>query len=410
MMRIEWSMAWRNLWRHRRRTWLTASAIAFVTLLLVFVITLQLGSYDMIVDSSLRIYTGQLQVQHRGYLDKPQMRHTISDATRLANELREILPATAIAVRAQGFALASSQTRSYGVMVVGVEPKQEARVSTIPRLMTLGGYLTSREGSEAVVGAILARNLNIKLGQELTLLGSAYDGSVAAIIVTVKGIFESGMEEIDRQFIQLPLKTFQDTFHLESRAHALSIVTEDIKQLDQLMAKLQPKIEAYPQLALRHWEELLPGMKQLIDADWTTAWFTYIALILVVTFSIMNTFIMSVLERTREFGVMLALGATPLRLGWVLALESFYLTLIGLTIGIAIGTAISTYFTITGFTFESMRQLYGQFGLSGIIHPKLTPGAILLGPAVVLCFMLLASLYPSLRIRRLHPVEAMQAI
>ena len=127
-------LAWRNLWRHKRRTWLTASAIAFITVLMVFLITLQLGSYDLMVDSSLRIFTGQMQVQREGYLDKPQIRTIIPDALTLAQRLRQnpALGGVGIAVRAQSFALAASGTRSFGVQVVGTEPEFEARVSTIP--------------------------------------------------------------------------------------------------------------------------------------------------------------------------------------------------------------------------------------------------------------------------------------
>src|SRR3989344_791035 len=131
-MGITLRLAWRNLWRNPRRTWLTASAIAFAAMLLVFMITLQLGAYDMMIDTTLRVYTGQMQVQREGYHDKPQMRAVVPEAVRLAVQLREATGLSAIAVRAQGFALASSAERSYGVPVVGVEPVQEAKVSTVP--------------------------------------------------------------------------------------------------------------------------------------------------------------------------------------------------------------------------------------------------------------------------------------
>jgi ABC-type lipoprotein release transport system permease subunit len=115
-------LAWRNLWRHKRRTWLTASAIAFAATLLVFMISLQLGAYDMFIDVSLRVFTGQMQVQREGYKEKPQMRSTVPKAAALAARLRQAIGVDAVAARAQGFALASSATRSYGVPVIGVEP------------------------------------------------------------------------------------------------------------------------------------------------------------------------------------------------------------------------------------------------------------------------------------------------
>jgi putative ABC transport system permease protein len=138
-------------------------------------------------------------------------------------------------------------------------------------------------------------------------------------------------------------------------------------------------------------------------------WFIYIVLIVVVTFSILNTFLMAVLERTREFGIMLALGATPLRIGSLVMLECAALTFIGLAIGIGLGAMISSYFYIEGFTFPGMKEIHRQFGLPGVITPKLSLVTFTLGPSVIFVFTLAAALYPALRIRRLNPVAAMRA-
>jgi ABC-type lipoprotein release transport system permease subunit len=158
------------------------------------------------------------------------------------------------------------------------------------------------------------------------------------------------------------------------------------------------------------WERLIPGLKQLIEADWTTGWFTYLALIAVVTFSILNTFIMSVLERTREFGIMLALGATPLRIGTLVFTETALLALIGLGIGLGLGFALAAYLSVTGFSYPGMKELMGQYGLPGLIYPKLSAQAILTGPLVIFGFILVTALYPALRIRKLQPVEAIHAV
>ena len=145
-------LAWRNLWRHPRRTWLTVSAIAFSAMLLVFMITLQLGVYDMMIDTSLRVFTGQMQVQRAGYKDKPQMRATVPQAARLADDLRRATDLAAVAARAQGFALASSAERSYGVPVIGVSRSSNG-VSTLPHLVKQGRYLADARAQELVLAA-----------------------------------------------------------------------------------------------------------------------------------------------------------------------------------------------------------------------------------------------------------------
>jgi putative ABC transport system permease protein len=315
-----------------------------------------------------------------------------------------------VATRASGFALASSGTRSYGVSVIGVEPDFEPGVSTIPRLIKSGRYFSGNDVQEALVGLTLARNLNVEVGDELTLLGSAKDGSVAATIVQVVGLFESGMREFDRLMVHLPLRTFQDVFNMGDGAHAIAFLAPELTQLAQLSSDVERLLPANKDLVALDWEQLIPGLKQLIQADWTTGWFTYIALIVVVTFSILNTFIMSVLERTREFGIMLALGTTPWRIGMLVVFESAFLTLIGLGSGLALGLLVAMYFQHYGFTYPGLEELMGQYGLPGLIYPKLSLVSVGLGPVVILVFVLLASLYPALRIRRLNAVEAMHAV
>jgi len=403
-------LAWRNLWRHSRRTWLTASAIAFATMLLVFMITLQLGAYDMMIDVSLRVFTGQMQVQREGYKEKPQMRSTVTDAQALAVQLRKATGFDAVAVRAQGFALASSATRSYGVPVIGVEPAYETRVSTLPHLIKDGHYLSVIDAQEVVLGAALARNLKIKPGDELTLLGSGKDGSIAATILPVVGIFESGNPELDRHLVHMPLKTFQDVFSMGSDAHAIVVSGPSYETIPQTKSAVMAQLAPDSRLVVLDWEQLIPGLRQLIQTDMVQNWITYIALIVIVTLSIMNTFLMSVLERTREFGVMLALGVSPRQIGVVVLLESAFLTVLGLAIGMAIGGGIAVYLHFTGFTFPGMEELYAQFGLPGVIHPKLSFAGFTLGPAVIFVFTMLAAIYPALRIRKLQPVEAIHAL
>lgn len=404
-----WRLAWRNLWRHKRRTWLTASAIAFSAMLLVFMITLQLGAYDMMIDTTLRVYTGQMQVQRAGYQEKRQMRATVPDAVPLAARLREHTGYATIAVRAQGFALASSAVRSYGVPVIGVQPEYERGVSTLPHLIKEGRYLADSGAQELVVGRVLARNLKLQIGDELTLLGGGKDGSVAATVLPVVGIFDSGNPELDRQLVVTPLATFQETFSMGNDAHLIVVSGPSYESIPQTRGMVQQVIAAQSGLVVLDWDELVPGVKQLIQADMLQNWVTYIALIVIVTLSIMNTFLMSVLERTREFGIMLALGITPLRLGAMVMLESAMLTLLGLGIGIALGGGIAVYFFYQGFTFPGMEEIYAQFGLPGEIHPKLSVVSLTLGPSVIFVFTMLAALYPALRIRRLQPVEAIHA-
>ncbi|MEK8019151.1 MAG: ABC transporter permease, partial [Candidatus Parabeggiatoa sp.] len=178
-------LAWRNIWRHPRRSGLTIAAIAFAAFLLVFMITLQLGSYDMMIENNLSVLTGHFQVQREGYLDKPKMRSTIAQAQSLAETLRKINGILDITVRANGFALVASEQRTYGTQIIGVETAHEGKVSTIPGRIQSGQFLSSDNAQEVIIGQALARNLKVKVGDELTFLGSGRDGSIAATVLPI---------------------------------------------------------------------------------------------------------------------------------------------------------------------------------------------------------------------------------
>lgn len=403
-------LAWRNIWRHPRRTGLTMAAIAFAATLLVFIITLQLGSYDMMIESNLKLLTGHFQVQRTGYLDKPKMRSTIAEAQSLADQLRRMDGIMDIAVRANSFALVASEVRTYGIQVMGVETAHESHLSTIPGRIQSGRFLSGDEAQEVIIGEALARNLKVALGDELVLLGSGRDGSIASAVLPIVGIFKSGLTEVDRGIIEMPLLTFQDIFSMEDSAHVLVGMAESLVGLETVLELMRAELSEKEELVVLDWTQLVPGLLQMIEADMANSWFMYGCLILIVIFSILNTFLMAVLERTREFGVMLALGTKPWFIGQLVMLESLMLTVVGLVIGLIMGAAITGYFYVYGFSYPGMAEIGAQFGVTGDVIPRMSVLAFTLGPAMILLFTMIASLYPAWRIRLLKPVDAMKSV
>jgi putative ABC transport system permease protein len=402
-------LSWRNVWRQKRRTWLTSSAIAFAAISIIFILPIQEGAYTQMIDISLRIFPGHAQVQVPGYQQEPQMQKTISNARELADRLRQSGHYKAVAVRAQGFALVSSAQRSYGASIVGVQPKFEKTVSLIPGMVTSGQYLSSDNALEAVVGSALARNLKIKPGDEITVLGAGKDGSVAATILKVTGIFRSGSNDLDRYFVEIPLGTFQSTFSMGNSAHSIAVLGDNPKRQTEMLKQLRKDI-GRKDLAVLGWEQLMPGLKQGIQVDRVSGYFFYIILLVIIIFSIFNTFLMSILERTKEFGLMLALGARPVRITTMVVLESFLLTLVGLSIGTLIGIAITYYLaSIGGIPYPA--EIAEQFNIPLTrMAPEITPTTVFSGPLIILITTNLFAWIPLLRIRKLQPVEAMRTI
>ena len=408
MTQTTFNLAWRNLWRQPRRTWLTVGAMVFSNILLVFMISLQFGMYKLMYDNSLSMFSGHIQVQAEGYIKEPKLRLTIPSATSLAADLRAVLPEDYIATRAMAFALVSSAERSYGAQVIGVEPEHEPDVSTIPGLVKQGKFLQTIDKQGAVVGSVLARNLKVGVGDELTLFGTGRDGSFAAGIVNVAGVFSSGVLEIDRSFIEIPLSDFQEIFAMGDHAHSIVVKTPDSFDLGKTLTTITAEINP-SELVVHDWDALQPGLRQSVQTDMVSAWFMYAVLIILVAFSVLNTQLMSVLDRTREFGIVMALGLTPGRLGRLILLETALMGGLGLLLGLVLGAAIVMFFAVYGFTYPGLEEMAARFNLPGRIYPSLTPISLVLGPSVVFLACFIAAVYPALKLLRLQPVVAMRA-
>jgi putative ABC transport system permease protein len=415
-MGVDIRMAWRNIWRNPRRTLLTIAAIAFACILLVFMLSFQLGSYDTMINASVKIHTGHLQIQAKGYQDSQKMRYVIPDPAQIGAILDRMPGVTAYTYRAMAFALVSSKKRAYGAMVEGIDPSREARVSTLADIIRQGHYLTSApvgdQPAGALIGRLLARNLHVGIGDEITVLGQGRDGSIAATVLHVQGIYASGMDAFDRGTIQIPLPVFQQVFSMGGAVHEVVVLARSLKSVPALEKQLTGRLEnlATPRpLVVLDWKALTPGLDQAIKMDLVSGSIFYLILIMVVAFSILNTFLMAIFERTHEFGVMMAMGTRPGRLTRLVLLESIGMTLVGVITGMVLGALLTGYFMIHGIDFgASSNEIMRQFGIPSRFFPQLSLISATVGPGAVFLITLSAALYPALKIRRLRPVEAMR--
>jgi ABC-type lipoprotein release transport system permease subunit len=376
-------------------------------------LSFQLGSYETMINTSVKIHTGHLQIQAEDYQEKKDIRLVVAPPAELAAILDRIPQVESYTFRGQAFSLISSKERTYGVLVTGIDPAREARVSRLKSLIRQGGYLNGDDSNQALVGSILARNLRVGVGDELTVLGQGRDGSIAATVVKIKGVFSSGIDDFDRASIHIPLKTFQDVYSMRGAVHEVVAIAASLADVDDIKAAIKsaiPAVKSKKPLTVLDWNELMPGLRQSIEMDLISGLIFYLLLVLVVAFSILNTFLMAIFERTRELGVLMAIGTTPGRLTKVLLIESMTLTAIGIAAGIIIGSLITLYFQTHGFDISGASELLNQFGISGRIYPKLTWLSAISGPLAVLVITFLAALYPALKVQRMHPVEAMRAV
>jgi len=407
------SMAWRNIWRQPRRTLLSATAVMLTCGLLIFLPALQIGSYQAMVNAGIGILDGVAQIQRSEYLDTPAMRTTFLPSDELEQIIQQQTPGIKLAKRANGFSLISSEERSFGLQVVGVEPDKEPLISVIPKNIRAGRYLSTMqtdEGAEEIIlGSVLAKNLQVTVGDRVTLLGTGKDGSLAADSLRVVGVFTTGLKALDRQLAQISYPRFNRAFSMENEIHAW-VMTHSQHSLFASYPKSLHQNLARKDLHIRSWQALQPALVDAIKLDISSAFAMYVVLILVIVFSLLNSSLMSVLERTREFGMMMALGVKANLLGKIIWAESLMVMALGIGSGLVIGSAVTIYYQSVGITFSGAEAVFEQFGLESTIHPLLNWISLLAGPAVIAVCLAIAGIYPGLRIRRLDIITAMRSI
>ena len=401
-------VAWRNLWRNPRRTWLTAGGIAFATALVVFSSSIQVGSYDAIIDMATRLVSGHIQVQHPEFHDDPRMRYSLPEGVELADRLARLPGVAGAAPRAEAFALLSTEERSFAGLVLGVDPAKERQVSDLPNTIVQGEYLSGPD--DAFIGAALARNLDISLADELLVLGTGKEGSVGALAVRVGGIFETGHNDTDRSLILVRLRTLQEGFDLGGDVHRVLLAAESINDIDAVARRIELALGTdYRTLK---WNTLMPEVEQGIQIDWVSGQLMYWLLLILVAFAIVNTFMMTVFERTREFGMLLAIGMRPASVMGMLQVEALAMWAIGACIGLAVALSLIAWLNQTGISLdafsEDMEEISANYFMPERMYPGFTLVSIAMSPAVLGVATLAAAFGTSLRLRKIRPVDALR--
>ncbi|MDE2464415.1 MAG: ABC transporter permease [Alphaproteobacteria bacterium] len=401
-------LAWRNLWRQPRRTFLNLLTISFAAAAAVFVSSLQRGGYAEVEQNALHLIDGYAQIQPRGYSNDPDLRRTITDPQELVARLNKLPGITAVAPRASSYAIVSLNQRSYGSAVFGVDPRKETNLSALSGAIVRGRYLRPGDTDSVVLGEGLARNLNLSPGKKIMLLGAARDGSVAADFLTVTGIFSTGVSQLDHQVIEMPLSRFQTDFALGHRINVIAITGSSLPAVEADLPALE-MIAGQSGLVVRNWTNLEPALHDAILIDSAVSHMCYVSLLVIIVFIILNTLLMTVLERTKEFGMLLAIGMRPSEIGRVLWFELLFLALIGICFGILIGVGVTLWDSKYGIPIAGAQALFAQWHMSAVAYPKLTLHSTIVGPLEIATGIILAGIVPYLRINRLQPVAAMRS-
>lgn len=400
-------IAWRNIWRNKRRSLITIGSITFAVLLACVMRSMQLGSYDRMIENAARFYTGYIQIHKAGYWDEKIIDNSFSWDQELLTEVENTEGVNSAVPRVESFALASFENKTKGGMVLGISPEREHGLTRIKDKMVEGEYLQDNDEG-AVISEGLAKYLKIGVGDTLVLIGQGYHGANAAGLFLIKGIAKFPIPDQNNQTIFISLKKAQWFYAMPDQITSLSLVVDKAKNVDRILGELNGKLDT-EYLEIMGWKDLMPDLLQGIEIDNISGRIMLWILYAVIGFGMFGTFMMMTAERMYEFGVMMSIGMKRLKMQFSVFLEMLMMSSIGVVAGITLSLPILIYYFynpvfMTGESAEAIEQ----FGVEAAYFFSLQP-SLFYNQAWAIFFMaLILGFYPLYVIQRLKPVEAMR--
>jgi len=400
-------LAWRSIWRNRRRTAITLISVGVGLAVVIFMIAIGDGVYYQLVDDAARMQAGHITIESREYRKTPAVEHWVGNYSELGDSISEIPGVKYTKPLVTGQGVARTGRNSIGVMVIGVDPEIEKKASPIPDHIVKGEYLGGGDEHMIAVGSKLARQLKLEPGKKMVLTANDIDGVLVEELFRVKGIFHSGSDEIDGYLVQIPLETAASFFNLPDGAVTqLGVVVDDITRQDVIHEKVRRlvnKLTGGKGVLALSWQKVMPDLASYIQMDKTSNIIFQGLLMFLVLFTILNTILMSVLEREREFAVLMAVGTPSGMLRCQVILESVMIGLVGCAAGMLLGWGLSAWTAATGIDITS---LFGEegvnvsgFAVSTTVRPKVLPDTLLWPVGLVFASTILISFLSTRRIR-----------
>ncbi|MCG8311100.1 MAG: ABC transporter permease [Cytophagales bacterium] len=400
-------LAWRNLWRNKRRTLITVASVFFGVLLSTLMTSMQEGSYSSMIDNIVKFYSGYIQIQHEAYWDNKTINNTMTptgELFELASSVREVTHTT---TRLESFALASSETLTRGSLVIGIDPDKENKITELTKWVIDGTYF--RPGDDGVlIGSELARYLKIEVGDTLVMIGAGYHGVSAAGKYPVRGILKFPNPELNKQTVYMELSNCQNFFSAENLVSSMIIMVDDQYDLKPAMKELKAQVKS--PYTVMSWDEMHPELLQMVEGDRAGGTVIKAILYILIGFGIFGTVMMMVAERTREMGVMVAIGMQKIKLAGILFFETVFIGLIGVLAGFAGSIPLITWFytnpvKLSGNVADTMIEM----GLDPYMYFSWLPSVFYNQVITVFVMTAIVAIYPLFMAVRLKVHLALRA-
>ena len=402
--------SWRSLWRNRRRTLISIAAIAFGMAMAIFFIAFADGVYGQLISDATRMYGGHFTVEHREYREAPAVDLVVQDVSLLRQKLEGAAEVAQTKALILGQGVIKSGRGAVGISIFGVEPEIEEVESPLARRIVAGDYLEKKDDRKVVVGRILAERLKVSVGKKVVITTNDANGDLVEEMLRVKGVFSLGSDEVDAYFAQVPLGTARRLYGLGPDAVTqVGVLLRDDQTRPQVLERVAPHIAK--ESALRTWEEVLPELANYVRVDRASNLIFQGVIVFLSLFTIFNTLVMSVLERSRTFAMQLALGAPVTLLRLQVLTEALVLGALGATLGVLLGGGMGYWLEQRGFDIAFIYREgvdVSGFSIDTVVHADVTPGLLLVMWILVVGTTLLLSLIPMRRLGRIAIADVLR--
>ncbi|MBE9567219.1 MAG: ABC transporter permease [Proteobacteria bacterium] len=401
---VIFTLAWRYLWRNHRRTLIMLAAITVGVWAMIFMTALMRGMVDDMLLNGIRNLPGEIQIHHPQYRDDPSINNSIDPPDKRLLQALQIPEVQAWTGRVRVPAVISSERDSRGITLLGIEPESEVRLSFDLDSIAAGRFLKNSSDHGLVIGAKLAERLETRLGKRVVIMSQDPDNNIVDRGFRVVGIYKAKMASLEELYVYAGLETVQKLLHLDDQISEIAITGENYRNTANWYPQIkQATGENLQTLPWYEADTYLGAMLAMMDG-FVLVWI--IVIFLALSFGLVNTLVMAVFERTREIGLMQALGMHPTMILYQILMESFLLLFIGLLIGNVL--AVSTIIPLQdGIDISAVAQGMEMMGSSSMLYPALKLNDILLANSIVIVLGLLTSLLPAWHAAQLNPIEAL---
>ena len=399
-------LAWRNLWRNKRRTFIASASVFFAVVLALIMRSMQEGSYDYMVDASVSMYTGYIQVHAKDYWDKRSIDKSMILSENNISALEDIEHVTLVTPRLESFSLISFGNITKVASIVGINPEKENRMTKLKDKLVKGKYLTP-DSKGILLSEGLADLLKADVGDSVVLYGQGYHGVTAADRVPVEGIVQFRLPDLNKTMVYTSLNYSQWLYSAQKRITTLSIMIDKIDNQNVVYDKVKFLFDEKHEVMT--WAEMMPELVQSIQIDNAGGIIMLGILYVIIGFGIFGTVMMMTAERAREFGILISIGLKKGRLAFISFLESLFLTFIGVAAGVIISIPLLYYFKQNPIELTGeMAEMMLSYGLDPILPFRFAANIFVDQFLTVFVIAIVCVLYPLLFINRLKPVEAMR--